>query len=73
MPPPRYETDLRFGDLDSLSSSAFDRGRAVFTHLKVEAEERDCDCDLEGRLDGPKRIKMRDLESVLRAQGGVAS
>ncbi|KAJ8491562.1 hypothetical protein OPV22_013283 [Ensete ventricosum] len=76
MPPPtglglrsRYETDLRFGDLDSLSSSTVDRGCALFTHLKVEAEERDCDCDLEGRLDAPKRIKMRDLESVLRVQG----
>ncbi|RWW30870.1 hypothetical protein GW17_00004537 [Ensete ventricosum] len=75
MPPPtglglrsRYETDLRFGVLDSLSSSTVDRGCALFTHLKVEAEERDCDCDLEGRLDAPKRIKMRDLESVLRVQ-----
>ncbi|XP_065019939.1 uncharacterized protein LOC135645472 [Musa acuminata AAA Group] len=42
---------------------------AADASAKVEAEERDGDCDLEGRLDGPKRIKMRDLESVLRAQG----
>ncbi|WOK95871.1 hypothetical protein Cni_G04578 [Canna indica] len=37
--------------------------------IEVELEVRDCEDEVEGRTDGPKRIKMRDLESVLRVEG----
>lgn len=40
--------------------------------LKEEGETSDCEGDIEGRRDGAKRMKIRDLESVLGVEGESA-
>ncbi|KAJ8500415.1 hypothetical protein OPV22_010967 [Ensete ventricosum] len=63
----RYVIGLGCCDLDVLFLFVF-RLCGVYPS-KEEAETSDCEGDIDGRPDGSKRMKMRDLDSVLGVKG----
>ncbi|RRT33025.1 hypothetical protein B296_00055045 [Ensete ventricosum] len=66
----RYVIGLGCCDLDVLFLFVF-RLCGVYPS-KEEAETSDCEGDIDGRPDGSKRMKMRDLDSVLGVKGESA-